>query len=195
MGVCAVCLRIQFIVETLMIYGDRRLGLLCLACVLFFFFFFLIPSKVRQSCCSSCFDGFHLVYGTFLAVKRWVLKRIIKTIFFKFRASLLAQVVKNHPGMRETWVRSLGRGDPPGEGNGDPLQYPCLENSMGRGAWHVTVHGIHGLCGSHAAVLVLIVSVWFMGLFLAVKRWILKIIFKISVWPVLGLHGCLWLLT
>ena len=32
--------------------------------------------------------------------------------------------------MRETWVRSLGREDPPGEGNGNPLQYSCLENPM-----------------------------------------------------------------
>ena len=27
------------------------------------------------------------------------------------------------------------------EGNGNPLQYSCLENSMGRGAWQATVHG------------------------------------------------------
>ena len=30
----------------------------------------------------------------------------------------------------------------PEEGNGNPLQYPWLENSMGRGAWWATVHGI-----------------------------------------------------
>ena len=30
----------------------------------------------------------------------------------------------------------------PGEGNGNPLQYPCLENSMDRGAWQATVCGI-----------------------------------------------------
>ena len=30
----------------------------------------------------------------------------------------------------------------PGEGNGNPLQYSCLENSMDRGAWLATVHGI-----------------------------------------------------
>jgi len=30
----------------------------------------------------------------------------------------------------------------PGEGNGNPLQYSCLENSMDRGAWRATVHGI-----------------------------------------------------
>ena len=28
-----------------------------------------------------------------------------------------------------------------GEGNGNPLQYSCLENSMDRGAWWATVHG------------------------------------------------------
>ena len=30
----------------------------------------------------------------------------------------------------------------PGEGNGNPLQYSCLENPMHRGAWWVTVHGL-----------------------------------------------------
>ena len=29
-----------------------------------------------------------------------------------------------------------------GEGNGTPLQYSCLENSMGRGAWWAAVHGV-----------------------------------------------------
>ena len=30
----------------------------------------------------------------------------------------------------------------PGEGNGNPLQYPCLENFLERGAWQATVHRI-----------------------------------------------------
>ena len=34
-----------------------------------------------------------------------------------------------------------GLGRSPGEGNGSPLQYSCLENSMGRGDWQATVHG------------------------------------------------------
>ena len=34
-----------------------------------------------------------------------------------------------------------GSGRSPGEGNGNPLQYPCLENPMDRGAWWATVHG------------------------------------------------------
>ena len=35
-----------------------------------------------------------------------------------------------------------GSGRSPGEGNGNPLQYSCLEKSMDRGAWQATVHGI-----------------------------------------------------
>ena len=33
-------------------------------------------------------------------------------------------------------------GRSPGEGNGYPLQYSCLENSMDRGAWWATVHAV-----------------------------------------------------
>ena len=36
----------------------------------------------------------------------------------------------------------LGSGRSPGEGHGNPLQYSCLENSMNRGAWRATVHGV-----------------------------------------------------
>ena len=35
-----------------------------------------------------------------------------------------------------------GSGRSPGEGNGNPLQYPCLENPMDRGAWWATVHRV-----------------------------------------------------
>ena len=35
-----------------------------------------------------------------------------------------------------------GSGRSPGEGNGNPLQYPCLENPMDQGAWWATVHGV-----------------------------------------------------
>ena len=38
------------------------------------------------------------------------------------------------------WIPGLGRS--PREGNGNPLQYSCLENSMDRGAWWTIVHGI-----------------------------------------------------
>ena len=35
-----------------------------------------------------------------------------------------------------------GLGRSPGEGNGNPFQYSCLENPMDRGAWWATVHGV-----------------------------------------------------
>ena len=35
-----------------------------------------------------------------------------------------------------------GLGGSPGEGKGYPLQYPCLENPMDRGAWRAAVHGV-----------------------------------------------------
>ena len=52
-------------------------------------------------------------------------------------ASLVAQMVKHLPATQKTWVRSLGQ-----EGNGNPLQYSCMENPMDRGAWQATVHGV-----------------------------------------------------
>ena len=57
----------------------------------------------------------------------------------------MAQQVKNLPAMQESQerqVQSLGREDPLEEENGNPLQYSCLKNSMNRGAWQATVHGV-----------------------------------------------------
>ena len=39
--------------------------------------------------------------------------------FFLIGASLVTQMVKNLPAMKETWVQSLGQEDPPGEWNGN----------------------------------------------------------------------------
>ena len=44
--------------------------------------------------------------------------------------------------MQETWVRFLGQGRSPGRGNGNSLQYSCLENPMERRAWQAIVHGL-----------------------------------------------------
>ena len=54
----------------------------------------------------------------------------------------MAQRLKHLPAMRETRVQSLGQEDSPGEGNGNPLQYFCLENPMDGGTWWATVHGV-----------------------------------------------------
>ena len=56
------------------------------------------------------------------------------------RASLVAQMVKN-PATRDPGS-ILGLGRSRGGGNSNSLQYSCLENSMDRGAWWATVHGV-----------------------------------------------------
>ena len=55
---------------------------------------------------------------------------------------LVAQVVKNLPAMRETRALIPESGTSPGEGNGNPLQYSCLENSTDRGAWWARGRGV-----------------------------------------------------
>ena len=57
----------------------------------------------------------------------------------------MALVVKNLPAnvgnVRDT-VSIPGSGRSPGEGNGNPGQYSCLENPMGRRAWLAMVYGV-----------------------------------------------------
>ena len=55
----------------------------------------------------------------------------------KYKASLIAQLVKNPPAMQEIPVQFLGWEDSPGEGKGYSLQYSGLENSM-----DCRVHGV-----------------------------------------------------
>ena len=55
------------------------------------------------------------------------------------------------PGSSEGKESACNAGDPdlipglgkaPGKGNGNPLQFSCLENPMDRGAWQATGHGV-----------------------------------------------------
>ena len=57
-------------------------------------------------------------------------------------ASLVAQLVKNPPAVQETWVQSLGWEDPLEKGMATHPGVLGLENSMDRGAWQATVHGV-----------------------------------------------------
>ena len=57
-------------------------------------------------------------------------------------ASPVAQVVENLPANEGVTDSIPGSGRYPGKGNGNPLQYSCLENSMDRGAWWATVHEV-----------------------------------------------------
>ena len=71
-----------------------------------------------------------------------IVRKTIEQFLRRLRASLVAQTVKNLPATQEIWVWSLGQEESPGEGNDNPLQDSCLENSMDRGAWWVMVHGV-----------------------------------------------------
>ena len=57
---------------------------------------------------------------------------------FSLLTSLMAQMVKNLPANAVDSGLIPGLGKDPGEGNGNPLQYSCLENSMNRGACKAT---------------------------------------------------------
>ena len=50
-------------------------------------------------------------------------------------------MVKNPPVNAGDMGLTPGLGRSPGVGNGNPLQFSCLGNSMDRGAWQATVHG------------------------------------------------------
>ena len=50
-------------------------------------------------------------------------------------------MIKNPPAMWEDLSSVPGLGRSPGEGNGNPLRYSCLENPMDRGAGWAVVHG------------------------------------------------------
>ena len=56
--------------------------------------------------------------------------------------SLVAQTLKYLPTMWVGLGLIRGSGRSPGEGNGNPLQYSCLENPMGGGDWQAIVHGV-----------------------------------------------------
>ena len=51
-------------------------------------------------------------------------------------------VVTNMPANAGDMGLISGSGRSPGEGNGNPLQYSSLGNSIDRGAWQATVHGV-----------------------------------------------------
>ena len=81
---------------------------------------------------------------------------------FSFKKDLCpSNQVRNISPLTEEWIKKIwyvctvesaynagdsgsipGSGRSPGEGNGNPLQYSCLENSIDRGTWWATVHGV-----------------------------------------------------
>ena len=76
-------------------------------------------------------------------------------------------MVKNPPAMPETCVQFPGWGISSGEGNGNRLQYSCLENSMDKEALWATVHGVAksqtGLGNYHSHSLLIVSFLNIMG--------------------------------
>ena len=56
--------------------------------------------------------------------------------------SLVAQRVKNLPALRQTWIQSLGRGDPLEKGMATHYSTPAWRIPMDRGAWQAAVNGV-----------------------------------------------------
>ena len=114
--------------------------LIALACVRLSISSSPIYWTARKFLTLSCSDfQEHLSYSFLL---KTLLSISVPHTLLNNQASLVAWTVKNLPAMQETpdlvpWLRRSS-----GEGNGYPLQYSCLENSMHRGAWQATVHGV-----------------------------------------------------
>ena len=92
-------------------------------------------------------------------------------------ASLVAQMVKTLSAMQETWVLSLS-GRSPGEGNGNPLQYSCLEKSLdsrslvGYSPWWQSWTGLSDFHFLFNASLLLLLLFFFLNSVLELPHWI-----------------------
>ena len=122
----------------------RRLRTLLLLGWVFYICLFglvgLVLFKSSISLLTFCLDVLSSIEDEILKLQCAVIELSISP----FRVSLVAQKVKHLAAMWETQVQSLGWEESPGEGNGNPLQYSCLENPMDspRGAWQATVHRV-----------------------------------------------------
>ena len=99
---------------------------------------------------------YHTCYATLTPPSR--LTRWIKLFQSFQRASLMVLAVKHLSAKSGDMGLIPGSGRYRGEGNGNPLQYACLENPMDRAAWWATVHGAtkkHNWVTEHKALKVL----------------------------------------
>ena len=100
--------------------------------VVFLYFFALMAEE--GFLVSSC-------YSLELCIK--MLLSFLFSFAFQFSVDLIGGLeVKASACNAEDLSSIPGLGRSPGEGNGNPLQYSCLENPMDRGAWWATVHGV-----------------------------------------------------
>ena len=122
-------------------------------CYLIYCFLFFCPGTEGPVGISSvCICQSLYLIGPVVAIilfLRYFLQLVFKMGQFVF--PLYTVWNKSFPGSSDGKETACSVGNPgsipglrrsPGEGKGYPLQYSCLENSMERGAWWVTVHGV-----------------------------------------------------
>ena len=71
-----------------------------------------------------------------------IVNKVITNVVFRFPGGSDGKVSVCNAGDTGGVGSIPGSGRSPGEGNGNPLQYSCLENPMDSGAWWATVHGV-----------------------------------------------------
>ena len=87
----------------------------------------------------SLAGGFSTTAPTWKVMSTEVFRISVCGLLSCWLASLVGQLENILPEIQETRVQP---GKTSGEGNGNTLQYSCLENLMDRGAWWATVHGV-----------------------------------------------------
>ena len=95
-----------------------------------FFSTYYILDSILKDLTPFVLSSFHRIGGWYFTI---------------YRCSQVVLVVKSPPanaGDARDTGSTPGSGRSPGAGNGNPLQYSCLENSMNRTAWQATVHGV-----------------------------------------------------
>ena len=100
--------------------------------------------RLRTLCSRLSLDTWHTV------VENLLFMHILYEWLHHSKLLHLTSIVA-FPGGSDSKAPACSAGDPcsipglgrsPGEGNGNPVQYSCLENSMGKGAWQATAHGV-----------------------------------------------------
>ena len=90
--------------------------------------------------------------GYIIALTIWTfVGKVMSLLFNTLSNFVIAFLPRSFSGGSDSKVSAYNAGDPcsipgsgrcPGEGNGNQLQYSCLENPIDRGAWLATVHGV-----------------------------------------------------
>ena len=111
---------------------------MCLPKILFLSPFWNVPfAQHIQACVIVTFVIIHSLLLTVIPLGKRVISYLPLYLYLPD-----GSVVKNPPANAGDMDSVSGLGRSPGEGNGNPVQYFCLEISMDRGVWQATVHGV-----------------------------------------------------